>query len=700
MLRYQILILFCWPLLLTAQPGAVGGGISPKDSLSVPMHMIAQNYGDSIVVRWAPGSGSLWLLSQTEGFNFKRKIFSRNERSEFIIVDSASFKIRPWPIERWGAEFKSSHDTLLAMAAEVIYGKTTAFNTGKDGNSMNTILEKYDEQQSRFGFALLISDFDPQVANGMGFRFVDRQIDKNLYYLYSVTPAEKWSELKADTGRVLVRGSDVYTRKPFPELSQISGDRVVHLFWPSVSLENKYTAYIIERSTDGHRFERLNRLPYISIGKDSGKRKPVRYDDSLAVNYKTYFYRVSGVNAFGDVSLPSPVISAMGVDLRPPVPPLITSIHNHGPEGSIVLEWEKSSQESDFRGYIVGRGDNLEGPFQPLTQSLLPFGTNTFTDQNPNTTAPNYYIVAALDTSGNPGRSMPAYMNADDKEPPMQPIGLTGKIDSSGHVTIRWNWNKESDLSGYRIYFSNSSQHIFVPASGIMLTDTLFTDSISLKTLTKKIYYKVIAYDRNKNASPASDILILTRPDLIPPVPPILHHFEVSDTAVYLKWYPSASEDVEIQKLFRKSGENPIWTLLQSFSPADTLYNDLTVESGIRYTYAVESIDSSGLSSGKSFPLNVYVYTNGTSDKISNFRIDKTDSVALLTWSPPDRIVRFYILYKEINNTGLRMAGNIPGTVTRFTEPLDKGNYKYALMAIFENGSKSSISEIKTLLVE
>ncbi|HRN56218.1 MAG TPA: hypothetical protein PLL71_07185, partial [Agriterribacter sp.] len=396
---------------------------------------------------------------------------------------------------------------------------------------------------------------------------------------------------------------------------------------------------------------------------------------------------------------PSPVIAAMAVDLTPPAPPLITQIKNTGADGKIVFHWEKANKEADFKGYIIGRSANLKGPFDPLNDDLLSFDTHDFTDEHPGTNAPNYYIVAAVDTANNAGRSLPAYMNAEDHTPPAQPAGLAGTIDSGGKVSVHWNWNKEDDLAGYKIFFSNAAGDIFTPLGASLMTDTLFTDSIVLKTLTKKIFYRVIAYDRNMNASPASEILELHKPDIIPPVAAIIHGFNVSDTGVYLQWYRSASDDVAAQNLYRREDTSAAWSLLSALPATDTAYTDNSAEQQHHYSYTIETLDSSGLSSGRSFPLNVYVYAKGYTGIIKDFKVNKNDSSVVLSWSSPGDGVNYYILFKGKNNEGLKMAGNIPGDKLHYEALTGKGNFQYAIKAVYKNGKESAVSDVRNIEV-
>lgn len=697
-----ILLLLCFSFPAFSQKKTDKIVRSRKDSTDAAMHIIANNYGDSIVVRWAPGNAILWMLSQKNGFVFRRMVFTKSGKNVFKRIDSSSVVVHLWQLNEWAAYFKSSHDTLSTLAAQILYGKTVPFNNSKEGNSFNTIFDKYNEQQNHYGYAMMLADFSPAIANGLGLRFVDRNVKKDLYYLYSVYPAgNQLQGLPRDTGRILINGSEKYVRQKFSGITAVPGDSFIKLFW-NTSPANSYSGYIVERSENGQQFRRLTQMPYVAFQHATNLKQVVEYSDSISQNYKKYYYRVSGINAFGDVSDPSPTIITAGLDLTSPQPPLITSIKNIPGTQKISIQWSKKNKEPDFKGYVVGRSTNLEGPYTPINKDLLPFATTGFIDESPAGLAPNYYIVAVVDTAGNAGRSMPAYTSVDDHTPPAQPQGLTGGIDSSGRVNIHWNWGKEADLAGYKIFFANAPDHQFTPLNKELSTDSLFTDSITLKTLTKKIYYKVIAYDRAMNASLASSILELNKPDKIPPVSAVIHGFMVTDSSVIIKWYRSASADAARQLLYRKKDSADTWELLSTLPATDTAFTDRGITPQHHYSYSIETLDSSQLSAGKSFPLQVYTYDKGYKGNINNFEVTKAQdkNKVLLKWNPPGQDISYYVLFKGLNNTGLKMAGNITGNSKSYEDTPSTGNYQYAIKAVYLNGKESALSEIKTIQVK
>ena len=72
----------------SAQKKNVKAVTPKKDSVHISLRMKAENYGDSIVVRWAPGNSTSWLLTQKNGFLFKKKSFRRGAKNVFTLVDS------------------------------------------------------------------------------------------------------------------------------------------------------------------------------------------------------------------------------------------------------------------------------------------------------------------------------------------------------------------------------------------------------------------------------------------------------------------------------------------------------------------------------------------------------------------------------------------------------------------------------------
>ena len=132
---------------------------------------------------------------------------------------------------------------------------------------------------------------------------------------------------------------------------------------------------------------------------------------------------------------------------------------------------------------------------------------------------------------------------------------LAGRVDSCGIVLITWEKNSEPDFMGYKIFRANAEHENFIAVNHNLLTANVFIDTINLNTLTKKIFYKVVAVDANFNNSEYSTPLELSRPDTIPPASALIKRIETMNGSVTLRLEPSPSNDIayyDAYKVFRE----------------------------------------------------------------------------------------------------------------------------------------------------
>lgn len=130
--------------------------------------------------------------------------------------------------------------------------------------------------------------------------------------------------------------------------------------------------------------------------------------------------------------------------------------------------------------------------------------------------------MAAIDTAGNESYSVFTYGMVFDSVAPSIPSNIKCSIDSNGVVNLTWDKPKEIDVFGYRVYFSNNANHAFINLTGKPIETNSYSDTISLKTLTKKAFYKIVALDFNYNHSKFSEAIEIKRPDKIKPQAPFL----------------------------------------------------------------------------------------------------------------------------------------------------------------------------------
>jgi fibronectin type 3 domain-containing protein len=440
----------------------------------------------------------------------------------------------------------------------------------------------------------------------------------------------------------------------------------------------------------------MNKKPFFQpVVKKSGvTEQDIMLTDSLPQNYQPYYYRIIGITPFGDLGKPTPPMLVMGMDKKAPEAPVGLKAENIR-NNDVRLQWSKPSQEPDFAGFLVGRSDNLNGPFLPLTLEVLSKNTTSYIDTAAIAWGTNYYVVSAVDTAGNAGNSMPAYVVMVDTLAPRKPLGLQGKIDTTGIVTLHWNLGKEPDLMGYLVYVANAADHTFAPVTPDFVADSTFSDSITLRSLTEKIYYRIVAFDKNRNPSPHSQILELKKPDKIPPVPAVFTGFQVTDTTVVMNWAPSSSVDLASQILYRreKGGE---WLEYSKLTKAQNSYVDKKVKKQTWYEYSLVAVDDAGLVSEKSYPLNVRVYDSGVRKKIEGLSAIKSPDGKgiVLLWNYPVSEDCRLVIYRSFNNGGLLAYQSVPVDKASFVDKsIQKGSYAYAIKAVYKDGGESPLTK-------
>ena len=152
---------------------------SPTDSLQSDLSIIARSYGDSIVLRWAPSSYPVWTLANKNGYVLER--WAPGDQ-EFKKVAGPIF---PYSLKEWKAKADTT-DMYVTTAAQALHGKQMVDPT--ESNAMGRKLMAYEEQRGRLAFALLAAEFSTSAADGLGLRYVDRDVKDHKRFLYRVQP--------------------------------------------------------------------------------------------------------------------------------------------------------------------------------------------------------------------------------------------------------------------------------------------------------------------------------------------------------------------------------------------------------------------------------------------------------------------------------------------------------------------------------
>ena len=94
--------------------------------------------------------------------------------------------------------------------------------------------------------------------------------------------------------------------------------------------------------------------------------------------------------------------------------------------------------------------------------------------------------------------------------------------------------------------------------------------------------------DRRYNMSQPSEILELTKPDVVPPTMPVFKSYNILNGNVVLEWANSSSTDVAGHYIYRKGEKDVNWNLVhQSPKSKNNTYTDKNVEEGKYYSYTI-----------------------------------------------------------------------------------------------------------------
>ncbi|MFA5292838.1 MAG: carbohydrate-binding protein [Phycisphaerae bacterium] len=317
----------------------------------------------------------------------------------------------------------------------------------------------------------------------------------------------------------------------------------VGLNWNDNS-ESDLDGYNIYRSTtSGSGYSKLNG----SLLSNSN------YTDDSVINNTTYYYVVTAVDVNEHESNYSSQVSATPADTDAPATP--TGLIAGAGDQIVILGWNDNT-EPDLAGYNIYRSTTSGSGYIKLNSSLL--SSPDYSDSSVTNTITYYYVVTAVDTSSNESAhsgevtaiptiygdfivngiveiddlaylcnlwlvndceattladidddctvnfyEFSAFANnwmiiPPDINAPAPPTGLSA-MAGDATVSLNWNDNSESDLTGYNIYRSTTSGSGYSKLNSSLLSTSDYTDNSVINGTT--YYYVVTAVDTSANES-------------------------------------------------------------------------------------------------------------------------------------------------------------------------------------------------------
>ena len=453
----------------------------------------------------------------------------------------------------------------------------------------------------------------------------------------------------------------------------------IKIDWVAPSLDNgaAVTSYQIERSLDNVTWSVL-----LATGTTA-----VTYTDTGLNTPQTYYYRVSGINAYG-TGIASNMASAIASD----VPDQVTGLTGTAlPSAEINLVWTTPANNGyQITGYQIERstdGGLTYGTLVADTQSTA----ITYTDTALTVGASYNYRVAAINAVGVGTVSGVIAVVAGDV--PNQ-VTLVVTAQPSSQIELTWTTPVSNGyaLSGYAIERStdgtNWSPLTTAGAGAVSYTDSGLTNGITY-------YYQITAINAIGNSlwSVAQSVVAGDVPAQVTG----LTVTTISDVSLQLQWVAPADNGYVIQGyMIERSTDNINWTTITTNTQsATTTFTDANLASATDFYYKVSAVNAIG--TGQS-TVAVLGHTFGPPDAITSFGSTSTASEITLNWTAPNDngspITNYRIEVQDFTNNNWLVLDTVGGATTTYTQSstLSNTEYSYRLVAINLYGSSTSAS--------
>lgn len=643
------------------------------------------------LIRWAPTKPIAWKQLNQYGYIIERYTIIKDGKTlpNPEARTLTSIPITPKPLEAWEAIVQNNDNA--AIVAQAIYGERFDVS-GTD--KIEAIVALSEDLEQRHTFALYTADQDFEVAVMAGLGFRDNTAASNEKYIYRVVSNVPESINNIAYGGVF-QGYQDFEPLPKPiDLVSTFSDAATSLSWNFKIHRSLFTSYNIERAQEGESFKKINKRPYTLLNQAADERSGrIYYMDSIA-NNKGYKYRVQGISVFGELSPYSEEAGGTGRAALGFTPFLTTK--EFIDDNTVKLTWEFPEEaNSELSGFTLNKSNGLGETQEVLIKDIPP----TARSIRYNKLLPsNYFTVSAVGKYGSQKKSFPMLVQPVDSIPPSRPVGLTGKIDSSGVVRIKWEANTDVDIFGYRVFRGNLENEEYSQVTSKPISTTAFRDTISIKNLNSNVYYKIVALDYRYNQSDYSAPLTLKKPDIIPPTSPVFKKFDVSDGKVNLQWARSSSDDAKTTHIYRKENDSQDWLLIYEGDNTTERYIDKKATEGNLYSYTLIAIDESNLESPPSPSVSVKIPKTNKENQVRSFSgiANKLQQSIDISWAYRADDISEFEIYKAKTEEKLRLLRVVPADTRRLTDTNLKINtsYTYGIRAVFKDGRISKLKKI------
>lgn len=656
------------------------------ESISVKGAVIDEN---EIRLRWSPANPKAWLDGKKYGYTVERytmlidNVWQKTPEKQIMVQG-----LKPKPLEQWESIINTSD--YAAVIAQAFYGED--FELSVPSGDMASIINQAEELQQRFGTSVFMAEYDYNAAEMAAWAFTDKTIKKNEKYLYRIY-IDRPDKEEGDTTAVYIGFTD---KKELPkpiELNAVFGDKSVVLSWNYFLLSNTYHSYHVERMEDGdNTFRRITDIPVTLL---DAEMREMYFTDSLANNESTYTYRVYGITSFDQTGPVSDTISGHGRKAVKCIPQIYAGYFTD--ENKAHIFWEFNCDEEDLvKNFQIEHSEFIDGDYEIISDNVpvnlrdYPLILNN--DEN-------YIKLSAINKDDTRQESFPFLIRQIDSIPPAVPAGLNAVVDSLGVAHLSWDANTEPDLRGYRLLRSFSKDGEKSSLISDYLTETYYSDSLSLTLNNSNVYYSLTAVDNRYNESDPCPHIEVVKPNIATPAEPVIIGYEINGNKVSVSWITDTfRKDIRYTLTRETEGKAESEETIFSGDFTANNYTDEVAESG-DYIYKVTAYSSEGKKSISPQLFNVHVTAEDNLNQVGGFNsyVDRDNRYIELTWRKNAKAVK-YRIYKSEDGGKMFLWQELDADQSRIADELVSPDTKYTYTILFIS-DEGRPSKTKNLIV-
>ena len=549
---------------------------------------------ESIKLRWIPSTKNPFYTYELYKRVLTKQVKNKKEKktkekNKFKLIHSAKMMSKEEVIKNYSKDYYKKVQAIL--------------------NPQSTVDSVYDkfmiasQNDQWFGMLFYMAEIDSDLATIIGSAYKDTDFQKNTGYeyllkVYNNKKPVTEKNFMIDTSRL---------DKPIEIIPKgVRYDWGVALKWSGYMAYTAFHVYRSETENDG--YVKITKTPvnvaYQIEGNGQVVTSPYFYTDSainLPANKKSsladkikienekkqtiYFYKISGIDSFGDESALSKPLYPIMDKSRKPAP--VKNIMAAQKDDAMLVSWD-ASKDANLSGYNVYKGSTYDGDYSKLNTSLV---TDTnYIDSEILPEVNYFYAVTAVRKNYTESiMTLPALAVFRDKTPPAVPEQLTA-IATKGQISLSWLSVSDNDLEGYELYRATSKDAFdWAKMNGKPLTVNYYNDTMS-KVLDKKPYfYKVLSIDKKFNRSKFSSIIEIKLPDLTPPKVPVWGECISKNENIVLNWVQSTEDDIAEYRVYKGRGNKRV--LLANVPSKNNSYTDKSIKPGAKAWYFITAVD-------------------------------------------------------------------------------------------------------------